>query len=350
MKIDRRDLLKTAGAAAIISSPYVIRASAKPGAILHLQTYAGSELGRYVVKPGVDIFNKIAAGEGWRIELHYSDDIVPQKKLWDAVASGAVDIAQSDEGSSGCPLDIAIFSGYFPFACRYPLDVSVLWSHGGIKEIWEDAYKEVPEITWLGCGSWDPCNIITKKPILSVEDLKGQKLYTFDPGGEFLKGYGVIHVPMLYEEVYTALQNNLLDGTAWCGVTEAYTVGWAKNTRYCLTNNIDGAWVGSYFINTERWNQMPFKVQDMLRLSIDQSHYYRLYWYWWGEEYYRDEGNRLELTTIPLNEWHAVENDAIRFWGTIAMTSPRRDKVVKVLTNYKNLMDRSGPPYYFKCD
>jgi hypothetical protein len=32
----------------------------------------------------------------------------------------------------------------------------------------------------------------------------------------------------------------------WSGITEDYTVGWADVTKYFLTNNISGAWCGSF--------------------------------------------------------------------------------------------------------
>jgi hypothetical protein len=45
------------------------------------------------------------------------------------------------------------------------------------------------------------------------------------------------------------VQTGELDGIAWSGITEDYTVGWADVTDYFLTNNISGAWIGSFFAN-----------------------------------------------------------------------------------------------------
>ncbi len=40
---------------------------------------------------------------------------------------------------------------------------------------------------------------------------------------------------------------------------------------------------------------------------MDSSHYYRQIWYWGGEAKLRVEGKKMELTTIPANEWELTD-------------------------------------------
>ena len=91
-------------------------------------------------------------------------------------------------------------------------------------------------------------------------------------------------------------------------------MGWADVTNYFLTNNISGAWCGSYFANTEKWEALPAHLQELFRLCMDSSHYYRQYWYWGGEADLRVNGTKLELTSIPDEEWAQVEAEAVKFW------------------------------------
>ena len=60
-----------------------------------------------------------------------------------------------------------------------------------------------------------------------------------------------------FEDVELAVQTGELDGIAWSGITEDYTVGWADVTNYFLTNNISGAWCGSCFANSESGRPCP---------------------------------------------------------------------------------------------
>ena len=344
----KREFLKTAGvgtaaAVAAVNAPFV-HAQKKTKIKWRLQTYAGAALAEHVIKPSLDAFNKVANGE-MVIELYTADQLVPTGELFRAMQKGTIDAVQSDEDSIAAPVDVSVFGGYFPFALRYSLDVPVLFHQYGLKEIWEEAYGEVEGVTWLSAGAWDPCHFNTVKPIRSVEDLKGLRVYTFPSAGKFLTRFGVVPVNIPYEDAEVAVQTGELDGMAWSAITEDYTVGWADVTNYFLTNNISGAWIGSYFANTERWNEVPEHLKTLFNLAMDSSHYYRQYWYWGGEAHLRTKGKKLKLTSIPDKEWKKVEDQVPKFWDEIAAKSPRSAKVVKIFKEYNETMRKAGPPY-----
>ena len=309
-----------------------------------LQTYAGAALGEHVIKPAVDAFNKAANGE-MVIELYYADQLVPTGELFSALQKGTIDAVQSDDDSIASPADVAVFGGYFPFATRYSLDVPTLFSQFGLDKIWEESYAAVGGVTWLSAGAWDPCHFATKTPIRSLADLKGKKVFTFPTAGKFLSRFGVVPVTLPWEDIEMALRTGELDGVAWSGITEDYTVGWADGTSYFLTNNISGAWIGSFFANSKAWEAVPEHLKTLFRLCMDSSHYYRQYWYWGGEAKLRTEGTKLELTSIPDSEWATVENEAVKFWDEIATTSERAGKVVQIFRDYNALMQKAGRPY-----
>ena len=185
-------------AATTIGAPYI--AKAQSPIRWRLQTYAGVALAEHVIKPSIDAFNKAANGE-MVIELYTADQLVPHGELFRAVQAGTIDAAQSDDDSMAAPVDVAVFAAYFPFASRYSLDVPVLWHWYGLKEIWEEAYAEVEGVTWLSTGAWDPCNFATTKPIRSLADLQGLRVYMFPTGGRFMQQFGVVPVALPYEDV-----------------------------------------------------------------------------------------------------------------------------------------------------
>jgi len=348
-RINKREFLKKAGlatataaAGTTLAAPYV---KAQSPITWRLQTYSGPALADHVIKNSIDQFNKAANGE-MVIELYTADQLVPHGELIRAVQAGTIDAAQTDDDSAAAPVDVKTFAAYFPFASRYSLDVPALWHWYGLKEIWEEAYSEIEGITWLSTGSWDPCNFGTTKPIRSLADLQGLRVYTFPTAGQFLAQFGVVPVTLPYEDVTPAMQTGELDGVCWCGITEMHTVGWSEAIKYYLTNPISGAWAGSYFVNTEKWNALPEHLKSLYMMSIDTSHYYRLHWYWAGEAKYRI-GGTLELTTIPPEEWQQVEDAAHKLWEEVAAQSPRNAKVVEILKKYNDDMLKAGAPYRY---
>lgn len=341
----RRSFITTAalGSAATLAAP-AVHAQSTP-IRWRMQTYAGPALAEHVAKPAIDAFNEAADGQ-MEIELYSADQLVPTGELFRAMQTGTIDAVQSDDDSMQSPTEVTVFGGYFPFATRYSLDVPVLFNQWGLNEIWDEEYSKVG-VKHISAGAWDPCNFATKDPIHSLEDLNGKRVYTFPTAGRFLSQFGVVPVVLPWEDIEIAVQTGELDGVAWCGITEDYTVGWANVCNYFLTNNISGAWIGHFFANMDRWNEVPPHLQQLLRLAFDSSHLYRQQWYWGGEARLRVEGEKMELTTIPDAEWAEVEKAARVFWDEIAAESEVKARVVEILKQYNEAMEKAGRPYRY---
>ena len=340
----RRKFL-TSGAlagAATLATPATLRAQ-EPFR-WRFQTYAGAVLGEFVTKPLIDAINAASGGE-LVIELFYADQLVPTGELFRALQAGTIDAVHSDDDSMAAPVDIAVFGGYFPMATKHALDVPVLFEQYGLRQIWEEAYAEAGGVVWLSAAGQDPCNFNTKTPIRSVADLSGKKLYTFPTAGRFLQQFGVVPVSIPYADAEVAVQTGELDGMAWSGITEDYTVGWADVTDYITTNNISGAWIGSIYVNEAKWAQLPPHLQSIVRNAVESAHHFRNQWYWGGEARLRATGDKLELTSIPAAEWKEVEDAALVFWDEIAQQSERSAKVVQIFKDYNAIISVSGTPY-----
>ncbi|MEM9708584.1 MAG: TRAP transporter substrate-binding protein [Pseudomonadota bacterium] len=339
----RRKFMK--GAAVAAPAALAAPAIAQSTITWRLQTYAGAALAAEVVVPAIETFNKIA-GDRMQIELFFADQLVPTGELFQAMQRGTIDAVQSDDDSMASPTEVTVFGGYFPFGSRYSLDVPVLFNQYGLKEIWEEEYSKVG-VKHISAGAWDPCHFATKDPIRSLADLKGKRVFTFPTAGRFLSQFGVVPVTLPWEDIEVAVQTGELDGIAWSGITEDYTVGWADVTNYFLTNNISGAWIGHFFANMERWNELPEDLQALLTVCMEQSHYYRQHWYWGGEADLRVNGTKMELTSIPDDEWAQVETAARVFWDEIAAESETKAKVVEIFKRYNEVMESAGRPYRY---
>ena len=347
-KTTRRNFLKHAGlaaagaGAATLAAPAIVKA--QTAIKWRFQTYAGSTLGQFVTKPVVDAINAMSNGE-LEVELFYADQLVPTGELFRALQAGTIDAVHSDDDSMASPAEVAVFGGYFPMATKHALDVPALFGQYGLADVWSEAYQKVGGVVWISASGQDPCNFNTKKPLRSLADLNGLKLYTFPTAGRFLAQFGVIPVNIPYEDAEVAVQTGELDGMSWCGITEAYTVGWADVTDYFLTNNISGAWIGSIYVNERRWTDLPEHLKAVVRAAADVGHHYRNAWYWAGEARLRATGTKLELTAIPQAEWHEVELAAQKFWDEIAQEGETAQKIVNIFKEYNANTGKAGVPY-----
>jgi TRAP-type C4-dicarboxylate transport system substrate-binding protein len=122
-------------------------------------------------------------------------------------------------------------------------------------------------------------------------------------------------------------------------------VGWANVTDYFLTNNISGAWIGSFFVNQQRWAELPEHLKAIVVAAVESGHNYRNQWYWGGEARLRATGDKLELTSIPQEEWQQVEDAAGEFWDEIAQQGELESKIVEIFREYRNVINQAGYPY-----
>jgi len=152
-----------------------------------------------------------------------------------------------------------------------------------------------------------------------------------------------VNIP--YEDAEVAVQTGELDGMAWSGITEDYTVGWADVTDYFLTNNISGAWIGSWFVNEQRWADLPEHLKAIVMAGTEAGHTYRNQWYWGGEAALRAKGEKLELRTVPAAEWNEVEDAAKAFWEEVAQEGEVHQKIVNIFKEYNSVINQAGPPY-----
>ena len=79
----------------------------------------------------------------------------------------------------------------------------------------------------------------------------------------------------------------------------------------------------------------------------NQSHYYRQWWYWGGEASLRVHGTKMQLTSIPDEEWTQFEAAARIFWDEIAAESETKAKVVEIFKQYNADMEKAGRPYRY---
>ena len=59
----------------------------------------------------------------------------------------------------------------------------------------------------------------------------------------------------------------------------------------------------------------------------------------------RVEGEKMELTSIPPQEWATVVADAEKFWDEIATQGDRPKRVVDAFKKYASVMQKAGYPY-----
>ncbi len=156
-----------------------------------------------------------SGGKIGQVQYFHSSQLGSDKKLTQAALAGSIDIAHSSAGNFGEVSNALLF-------CDLP-GLFQDWKH--MRRVWQSPvrYRVVDQIKketgltviWFNIdGGWPREIGNTKKPVRVPSDMKGLKMRTTGSPIEvsLYKTWGAGAIPIAFSEVYTALQQGVVDG------------------------------------------------------------------------------------------------------------------------------------------
>lgn len=183
-------------------------------------------------------------GDKYDVQIYPNELLGASVKAIELVQTGAIDFAVASTGNLETFDDIyQIFS--IPYLFSSPEAYHKVMEN---TELMKSIYKSTKAsgfetVTWLDAGTR---NFYATTPINTPDDLKGKKMrvQSSPTNVKMMEAFGAAAAPMSFGEVYTAIQQKVIDG--------------AENNEFALTNNKHGE-VAKYY--TYNQHQM---VPDML--------------------------------------------------------------------------------------
>ena len=200
---------------------------------------------------GMETFKKYVEeklGDKYEVQLYPNELLGGQTKAIELTQTGAIDFT-----IAGTP-NLEIFADvYEVFSMPYLFDSEEVYkSVMQDTDYMEQVYESTDEagfrvVTWYNAGTR---NFYAKTPIRTPEDLKGKKIRVQQSPASvaMVTAFGAAAAPMGFGEVYTAIQQGVIDG--------------AENNELALTNNKHGE-VAKYYAYNK--HQM---VPDMLVANL----------------------------------------------------------------------------------
>jgi TRAP-type C4-dicarboxylate transport system substrate-binding protein len=271
------------------------------------------------------------------INTYPGGTLLDAKNMMDGVIAGQADI--------GC-LCMAYQPGRFIVTNATALPLGFPNATVASLTLWDLYRKQKPEefakvkvLTMFTCA---PANIYAKKPVRSLEDLKGLELRASGGVAEYLKALGAAPVGMPQSEAPEALQKGVVKGA----VSSLETLMDFKYAELCkYVTMINGpVYPFAVVMNMEKWNSLPKDVQEVMDgLGTEQA--------WWTGNYMDKHVEEsvewskknhnieiIELTEKELDRWDRMVKPLIDKWSDEAKAKglPARTilKDIKVARDY----------------
>ncbi|MEW6138936.1 MAG: TRAP transporter substrate-binding protein [Thermodesulfobacteriota bacterium] len=187
------------------------------------------------------------------------------KNMFDGVVKGVADI--------GC-----LATAYQPgrFKLFEAMDLPLGFDRGAVASVvmWDlyakykpRSFDDVKVLTMFTCA---PANIMSQKPVRSMEDLDGLKLRAAGTGVDIMKRLGAAPEGMPMSAVPEALQKGVVQGL----VSSLEVMKDMKFAEYCKFATITDLWVVPFAVvmNKKKWESLPEDVKKVFDdLSKEQA-------------------------------------------------------------------------------
>ncbi|NTU59745.1 MAG: TRAP transporter substrate-binding protein [Deltaproteobacteria bacterium] len=191
-----------------------------------------------------------------KVTIFAGATLTPADQTYDSVTKGIADIGMS----------VASYSkGRFPLS--EVIDLPLGYSLGSQATHLANAYmqkfqpKEFSDTKVMYVHAHGPGILHTKKPVKSLEDLKGMKIRCTGTSAKVLKELGALPVAMPMTETYDALQKGVVEGfVAPKEALQGFKLG--EVVKY-TTENYGSSYSLLFWVamNKQKWDSLPKDVQ-----------------------------------------------------------------------------------------
>jgi TRAP-type C4-dicarboxylate transport system substrate-binding protein len=230
-------------------------------------------------------------------------------------------------------------SAFAPLIYRELDDVIEVYRLRGLNEIIREGYAKygiyfVDIITYGAPGThW------SKRPLHGVADFKGYKVRGFGHFNTVFKSLGATPTSIPHTEVYSALAQGVIDGSASDGLVYKeqrlyevapyyYLPGW-------MPSNAGGNCI---LVSMKSWNKLTDDLKAILKEAISAtSDDFRHRTYMEHEQMLKEFGQfKSTLIVWPEEEMQKIRNVSVPILDVIAQRSPGCAKGIKIIKDYLN--------------
>lgn len=215
------------------------------------------------------------------VRVYAAGQLVPGLETFDAVQSNTAQIGHDTPGFHlGKHRAFAYFFGA-PFGMSFA-EHSAWLRYGGGQDLWDKLSAE------FGLKSFAIGNIGTppfgwfKKPLNSVDDLKGVTMRMPGLGAQMIRRLGAVPTLMAPGDVYQALQSGTLDATDFTGPANDMALGFHRVAKYYYWAGVHkpGA-VQQAIINKEEYDSLPKDLRRIVDVACQAANEDMLAEYTW---------------------------------------------------------------------
>ena len=210
---------------------------------------------------------KDASRGAFLLDIFEPNEIVPPFSITDAVRDQKIEAGYTWLGYDQGKIPASALVGAVPFGME-PWEYSAWWFEGNGKNLTETLYKK-HNIHPIFCGMTGPETAgWFRKPIQSLEDLKGLKIRFAGLGGKVIEQLGASVTMLPGSEIFQALEKGAIDATEFALPIVDQQLGFDRVAKYNYYPGWHQPFTASHLIvNLPTWDSLDSNDQSLLELA-----------------------------------------------------------------------------------
>jgi TRAP-type C4-dicarboxylate transport system substrate-binding protein len=214
-------------------------------------------------------FEKIEKETKGRVKFrpYWGGTLISVANAVDEVAKGSADVAHAAVHMEKAGFDFAkasiLFFYYAEPEVAYRAFKELLKKYPQIEKEYSD--RGVKVVAWTSTLQYQ---LITKKPVRKMEDLRGMRIRALGDMMHVLNSFGAEGVTLPAPEIYSSLEKGILHGI-YLPAESLKTMRVAEAAKYCTMINVGQGPNSSRIFNLKKFNSLPADVRKVIEDNID---------------------------------------------------------------------------------
>jgi TRAP-type mannitol/chloroaromatic compound transport system substrate-binding protein len=222
-----------------------------------------------------DVFTRRVSqltGGRFQIRAFAGGEIVPGLQVMDAVRAGTVEMGHTASYYYFGKDPTFSFDTAMPFGLT-SRQQTAWYEQGGGKELMREFFRGYGIINFLGGNTGTQMGGWYRKPVKTLDDIKGMKIRIAGLAGRVMERMGAVPQQIAGADVYPALEKGTIDAAEWVGPYDDEKLGLAKVAPYYYS---PGWWEAgpqlSFYVGLKEWDKLPREYQAALEVATYEAH------------------------------------------------------------------------------
>jgi TRAP-type mannitol/chloroaromatic compound transport system substrate-binding protein len=215
--------------------------------------------------------NEMSGGK-FQISVHAGGELMPPFGVVDGVQNGTVEMAHT------APYYFVGKDETFAIGCAIPFGLNsrqmTAWMYeGNGLKLMREFYAKYNIISFPGGNTGAQMGGWFRKPLKSLEDMKGLKMRIGGFAGKVIERLGAVPQNIPGGEIYQALEKGTIDAAEWVGPYDDQKLGFHKVAPFY---HFPGWWEGGpqldFFINQKAYDALSAEHKAMVEAAASHAH------------------------------------------------------------------------------